>query len=85
MTVPTLFAYSDDGVHSRKTRDAKTMSRHYRNAKQEKRRRRRKHRNKNRRKDLCSRHEMFVDFGDVGWNDWIVAPPGKLMALKFIT
>ncbi|XP_006813602.1 bone morphogenetic protein 2/4 isoform X1 [Saccoglossus kowalevskii] len=24
----------------------------------------------------CKRHELYVDFNDVGWNDWIVAPPG---------
>lgn len=34
---------------------------------------------KNRRKDgreNCRRHPLYVDFADVGWNDWIVAPPG---------
>ncbi|XP_033110539.1 bone morphogenetic protein 2-like isoform X2 [Anneissia japonica] len=24
----------------------------------------------------CQKHELYVDFSDVGWNDWIVAPPG---------
>ncbi|XP_036604037.1 bone morphogenetic protein 4 isoform X1 [Trichosurus vulpecula] len=24
----------------------------------------------------CRRHPLYVDFSDVGWNDWIVAPPG---------
>lgn len=24
----------------------------------------------------CRRHHLYVDFTDVGWNDWIVAPPG---------
>ncbi|XP_077999875.1 bone morphogenetic protein 2-like [Glandiceps talaboti] len=24
----------------------------------------------------CRRHTLYVDFSDVGWNDWIVAPPG---------
>lgn len=24
----------------------------------------------------CQRHPLYVDFLDVGWNDWIVAPPG---------
>lgn len=34
---------------------------------------------KHKRKDgreLCRRHVMYVDFTDVGWSDWIVAPPG---------
>ncbi|XP_041950714.1 bone morphogenetic protein 2-like [Alosa sapidissima] len=24
----------------------------------------------------CRRHPLYVDFSDVGWNEWIVAPPG---------
>lgn len=24
----------------------------------------------------CRRHALYVDFSDVNWNDWIVAPPG---------
>nr|XP_056707407.1 bone morphogenetic protein 4 [Euleptes europaea] len=27
-------------------------------------------------KKHCRRHALYVDFSDVGWNDWIVAPPG---------
>ncbi|PRD31300.1 UNVERIFIED_CONTAM: bmp4 [Trichonephila clavipes] len=34
-----------------------------------------KHRKKGR-KDNCRRHALYVDFSDVGWNDWIIAPPG---------
>lgn len=72
-----LFTYSDDNRTGRKTRDAKTISRQYRAAQQNQQQRRRKnHRNKNKRRNLCARHNMFVDFTDVGWNDWIVAPPG---------
>jgi hypothetical protein len=74
-TPTVLFTYSDDGHNGRKVRDAKTLSRHYRAAQNQKRRK--NHRNKNRKRNLCARHNMFVDFTDVGWNDWIVAPPGK--------
>ncbi|XP_073978504.1 decapentaplegic morphogen [Rhodnius prolixus] len=27
-------------------------------------------------RDICRRHALYVDFKDVGWDDWIVAPPG---------
>ncbi|KFD45996.1 hypothetical protein M513_13128, partial [Trichuris suis] len=37
----------------------------------------RRHRHKTyRRRQLCQRHQLYVDFESVGWNDWIVAPPG---------
>lgn len=35
----------------------------------------RKHKRKNG-SENCRRHPLYVDFADVGWNDWIVAPPG---------
>ncbi|CAK9304716.1 unnamed protein product [Gordionus sp. m RMFG-2023] len=33
-------------------------------------------RRRKRRWSNCRRHPLYVDFSDVGWNDWIVAPPG---------
>lgn len=27
-------------------------------------------------RDVCQRRPLYVDFTDVGWDDWIVAPPG---------
>ncbi|XP_016152413.1 PREDICTED: bone morphogenetic protein 2 [Ficedula albicollis] len=35
-----------------------------------------KHKQRKRHKYSCKRHPLYVDFNDVGWNDWIVAPPG---------
>ncbi|KAJ8009503.1 hypothetical protein DPEC_G00089560 [Dallia pectoralis] len=36
----------------------------------------RKQRRKNQQKANCRQHDLYVDFSDVGWNEWIVAPPG---------
>ncbi|CAL8393783.1 unnamed protein product [Gadus morhua 'NCC'] len=36
----------------------------------------RKQRRKHQHKASCRRHALYVDFSDVGWNEWIVAPPG---------
>ncbi|RZF48268.1 hypothetical protein LSTR_LSTR006235 [Laodelphax striatellus] len=63
---PLLLVYLDDGrgteaTLDRRKRAATTAAR------------------KQRRKDereTCRRHALYVDFADVGWNDWIVAPPG---------
>ncbi|KAI1897738.1 hypothetical protein AGOR_G00086370 [Albula goreensis] len=42
------------------------------------RREKRQARTKQRKKQRanCRRHSLYVDFSDVGWNEWIVAPPG---------
>lgn len=66
---PLLFTYTDDGRHkSRSIRDVSNRSKragHHR----------RTHRRKNN-EEICRRHSLYVDFADVGWSDWIVAPPG---------
>ncbi|XP_067624240.1 protein decapentaplegic [Eurosta solidaginis] len=67
---PVLYAYTDDGKHKTRTvRDTSTRSKraggHHR----------RGHRRKNS-DEICRRHSLYVDFADVGWSDWIVAPPG---------
>lgn len=62
---PLLVTYGHDGrgdsvLHSREKRQAAL----------------RKQRRKQQHKASCKRHALYVDFSDVGWNEWIVAPPG---------
>ena len=65
---PLLFTYTDDGKNTPRS-DNSIVSR-FKRASAAKR-----HRRKNGREN-CHRHPLYVDFKDVGWNDWIVAPPG---------
>uniref|UniRef100_A0A1I8MHF7 Protein decapentaplegic n=1 Tax=Musca domestica TaxID=7370 RepID=A0A1I8MHF7_MUSDO len=66
---PLLFTYTDDGRHkSRSIRDVSNRSKRAGHN-------RRSHRRKNN-EEICRRHSLYVDFTDVGWSDWIVAPPG---------
>lgn len=63
---PTLLTYTDDGrgdtmANMRQKRAASSQ--------------RRSHRRKNS-QEICQRRPLYVDFSDVGWTDWIVAPPG---------
>ncbi|XP_028252752.1 LOW QUALITY PROTEIN: bone morphogenetic protein 2-like [Parambassis ranga] len=62
---PLLVTYGHDGhgdsvLHTREKRQAAL----------------RKQRRKHQQKASCKRHALYVDFSDVGWNEWIVAPPG---------
>ncbi|KAM9704615.1 bone morphogenetic protein 2b [Menidia menidia] len=62
---PLLVTYGHDGrgdsvLHRREKRQAAL----------------RKQRRKQQHKAICKRHALYVDFSDVGWNEWIVAPPG---------
>ncbi|XP_054084130.1 protein decapentaplegic [Zeugodacus cucurbitae] len=69
---PVLYAYTDDGKHRMRTaRDTTTSSSRSKRAGHH----RRAHRRKNS-DEICRRHSLYVDFADVGWSDWIVAPPG---------
>lgn len=59
---PMIVTYTDDGRSKRRARNTDGEST--------------RKRNKKRLKANCRRHNLYVDFSDVGWNDWIVAPPG---------
>lgn len=64
---PLLFTYTDDGRQKQRSmRDVGRSKRAHH---------RRVHRRKDSR-DICQRRALYVDFADVGWSDWIVAPPG---------
>ncbi|XP_030418784.1 bone morphogenetic protein 4 [Gopherus evgoodei] len=58
---PLLVTFSHDGRGHALTRRARRSAKHQRPRKNKKN---------------CRRHALYVDFSDVGWNDWIVAPPG---------
>ncbi|KYO47208.1 bone morphogenetic protein 4 [Alligator mississippiensis] len=58
---PLLVTFSHDGKGHALVRRAKRSPKHQRPRKNKKN---------------CRRHALYVDFSDVGWNDWIVAPPG---------
>lgn len=64
---PLLVTYSHDG-HG----DSVLRAREKRQVAAASRKQRRKHQHK----ASCKRHALYVDFSDVGWNEWIVAPPG---------
>lgn len=65
---PLLFTYTDDGRYKQRSIRDTNRSRRAPNG-------RRGHRKKNNH-ESCQRRPLYVDFSDVGWNDWIVAPPG---------
>ncbi|CAL4124907.1 unnamed protein product [Meganyctiphanes norvegica] len=57
---PLLVLYTDDG--KTKSREKRSINKY------------KKYNNKPRAD--CRRHKLYVDFKKVGWDDWIVAPPG---------
>ncbi|XP_076442319.1 bone morphogenetic protein 2-like isoform X2 [Babylonia areolata] len=58
----------------RKSRAGKTSKRNRKNRKKKKKKKRK--RTKKGDKNMCRRHGLYVDFQEVGWEDWIVAPDG---------
>lgn len=71
---PLLLTYSRD--HSAEESILQRVKRRAERASRESRPRRNRHRKKGAHRPICRRHDLHVDFSDVGWNDWIVAPPG---------
>lgn len=71
---PVLLVYSDDGKNSRPV----GPPRRKRSSGQQQQGRGSGKRRKEGigGRDICQRHPLYVDFTDVGWDDWIVAPPG---------
>jgi bone morphogenetic protein 2/4 len=70
---PILFTYTDDGKNRPRGVDA-IVSRSKRAPHSSKRAAHSRKRKDGR--ENCRRYPLYVDFQDVGWNDWIVAPPG---------
>jgi hypothetical protein len=70
---PILFTYTDDGKNRHRSGD-EIVSRSKRASQSSKRATQSRKRKEGRQN--CQRYPLYVDFQDVGWNDWIVAPPG---------
>ena len=82
---PTLIAYTHDGVQTALDHVAGSVNirgrrrylrRRHRKRSPENRRGRRRGARQRKRDVRCRRWPLYVDFGEVGWNDWIVAPAG---------
>ena len=85
---PTLIVYTHDGVQTaldQSAGPADIRARRYRHRRRHRRHRKRSSENRSgrrrwarqRKRDArCRRWPLYVDFGEVGWNDWIVAPAG---------
>lgn len=74
---PILVTYTDDQIQSRTKREVnESENENKKNKKKNKKKRKNKKKNKKKFTKGCSRKPLYVDFSSVGWNDWIVAPPG---------
>jgi len=88
---PTLIVYTHDGQQTETALGQAAGSADIRDRRYHRQRRRRRRHHKpspehrsgrrrgvrHRKRDArCRRWPLYVDFGEVGWNDWIVAPAG---------
>ncbi|XP_039751611.1 protein decapentaplegic [Pararge aegeria] len=71
---PLLMLYTED-ERARVARES-GETRLTRNKRAAQRRGHRAHHRRKEAREICQRRPLFVDFADVGWSDWIVAPHG---------
>ncbi|KAJ2950094.1 hypothetical protein O0L34_g11436 [Tuta absoluta] len=71
---PVLLLYTED-ARARAARES-GQTRLVRNKRGAGRRGHRAHHRRKEAREICQRRPLFVDFADVGWSDWIVAPHG---------
>ena len=70
---PYLVTFSDDEEENKRS-SRQRRSRTTRTRRSKKKRGRGRSDRKRQRRRICRRHSLNVDFEEVGWNDWIVAP-----------
>ncbi|XP_026751891.1 protein decapentaplegic [Galleria mellonella] len=71
---PLLLLYTEDG----RARAARELgeTRLTRNKRAAQRKGHRAHHRRKEAREICQRRPLYVDFAEVGWSDWIVAPHG---------
>ncbi|XP_028165626.1 protein decapentaplegic [Ostrinia furnacalis] len=71
---PVLLLYTED-ARAREARE-RGGSRLVRGKRAAQRRGHRAHHHRKEAREICQRRPLYVDFAEVGWSDWIVAPHG---------
>lgn len=71
---PLLLLYTED-ARARAARES-GETRLVRNKRATQRRGHRAHHRRKEAREICQRRPLYVDFAEVGWSDWIVAPHG---------
>lgn len=99
---PILYTYTDDERFPPRRRERRDLSSKSSQSHQNRHQKRTKRQNKRRSNkriahhEACQRKALYVDFSEVGWSDWIVAPAGydafycggecpKIMSVEFNT